>query len=342
MSKKSKKEFERRFQSTIAESLRKVTVSEELRGRVLSRLHGTNPELPEGWDEACSEDFADRLSSAVQRSQEWAPEDVAVLRAEAVVSAEMKVNVLSERAVGALLQGHDAPECLNETPTPEDKLRFAETLRTEIKRSTGELTAPEETHQKLLGALRGEIRVARTIIPFPSKTQWRRGLSALTSLAAGFAIVFLTLFGSADVALANSVRADHQMCCRKAMGMQDTASRQLKAMMETQYGRVPVPPIDSSWTLRVSQICQTDQGKPMVHLLYTRLGEDEKVESMSFHFIPDQGTEKEKLNLNSEEVQDLSNGDFPVIAWLEGGWVCTACSPDLDAGTLKEVASPGL
>jgi len=345
MSEIQKKEFDSKFQAALSGHLQQVTASGDLRSRILASLKESTESLPPAdLDETVLSEFETSLSKAIQLSQDVAPESSVVLRTEAKMSAELKKNILSERSVSALIEGAETPAELESVPVPAEKVRFIEKLRSEITRSSGELVASEEVRKRILDSLSAGTRQRSGLIPFPSKSQWRRGLSTLTSLAAGFALVFLTLFGSADVALANSVRADHQHCCRGAMAASDGAppSAEAKAMLDGPYGPVPVPPIDDSWKLRVSKICKTEQGQPMVHLLYTRIGEDDKMESLSFHFLPDQAQEKSRLKLKSQDVEEISGGDFPVIAWLAGGWVCTACSDDMDVDTLKQQANPGL
>lgn len=298
-------------------------------------------EPPEGVTEEVATHFQGCLSEAVARSQDWAPEDELVLRTEASVSAEMGQNVLSERAVGALVAGETPPEELQKHPVPEEKLRFVETLRSEIKRSTGELKAPVEVREAIVKRLDEEMGSGKgQLIAFPTRAQWKRGLSALTSLAAGFAVLFVTLFSSADAALANSIQWDHENCCRAVMAKQGKqAPRGVKAMLQSAYGEVPQPPVGDSWDLRMSNVCRTEDGKPMIHLLYSRVDEQGELETMSFHFIPDKFTKKENLSLSTDEVKDISKDDFAVVAWLEGEWVCTASSPDLDSQILKSEAS---
>ena len=73
----------------------------------------------------------------------------------------------------------------------------------------------------------------------------------------------------------------------------------------------------------------------MVHWLYARTNEENKQETMSMHFIPKKYCDTKSAKLSRETVQALSDDNFPVVAWMEGDWVCTACSPDLDMAALR-------
>jgi hypothetical protein len=345
MSEQDKNEFDEQFQSAISASLKKVTVSDDLRQKLMGRLQTQSQEsVPEGLSEEVASNFEHRLAQAVQKSQDWSPDNKVVLQAEATVSAEMGRNVLGERSVHALVDGAHPPADLNGMETPADKIKFLKAVRSEVRRSTQELTAPETVRQGVMKALEGERPSSRgKVIAFPSKAQWSRGVKTLTSLAAAFALVFLTIFSSADAALANSVRADHKMCCDKALKMQpDGPPSGMKAMLQSKYGPVPTAPIDDSWSLRISNVCRTDDGQPMVHLLYTRDGKDGELESISFHFLPDMdGKRADKYSLNESKPHAVSEGDFPVMGWTEGNWVCTACSPELDGEQLKLAFADG-
>ena len=346
MSEKEKNEFEAQFQSAISASLKKVTASDEFRNKLMGRLQAeSRKSLPDGLSEEVASDFEHRLSQAVHRSQDWAPEDEVALRTESAVSAELGRNVLSERSVNSLLDGASPPPTLEGLDTSEEKIKFLHTFRSEVRRTTQELTAPRWVREKVVAALESEKPSSRgKVIAFPTRAQWSRGVKTLTSLAAAFALVFLTIFSSADAALANSVRADHKMCCDKALKLQpDGPPSGLKAMLQSKFGPVPVPPVDDSWGLRISKVCLADDGQPMVHLLYTRDGKDGQLESISFHFLPDQnGRRASKYSLEESSVHEISEGDFPVLGWTEGDWVCTACSPELDAEQMKNVLSSSL
>lgn len=346
MSDQEKIEFDEQFQNAISASLKKVTVSDELRQRLMGRLQAESRDsIPEGLSEEEATDFEHKFAQAVHKSQEWAPEDQIALRTESAVSAEIGRNVLSERSVHALLEGAEEPAELAKSQTPPEKVQYLKALRAEVRRSTQELKAPDSVRDKVIKALEDEKPASGSkVIAFPSRAQWSRGLKTLTSLAAAFALVFLTIFSSADAALANSVRADHKMCCDKALKLQPNGPPSgLQAMLQSRYGPVPVPPVDESWDLRISKVCQCDDGQPMVHLLYTRDGKDGKLESISFHFLPDQdGKRADKYELTETKLHAISEGDFPVIGWVEGDWVCTACSPELDAEQMKAVFAGGL
>ena len=346
MSEQEKNEFDAQFQNAISASLKRVTVSDELRNKLMGRLQTESREsVPEGLSEELASDFEHRLARAVQKSQEWAPEDKVALRTESALSVEMGRNVLSERSVHALLDGAEPPVEFSKVEAPADKVKFLKSVRSEVRRTTQELTAPKSVRAGVMKALELEQPSSRgKVIAFPSKAQWSRGVKALTSLAAAFALVFLTIFGSADAALANSVRADHKMCCDKALKLQpDGPPSGIKAMLQSKYGAVPVPPVDETWNLRVSNVCHADDGQPMVHLLYTRDGDNGELESISFHFLPDQdGKRAEKYALTESKLHEISEDDFPVIGWTEGDWVCTACSPELSADELKQAFAGGI
>lgn len=336
MNNEHKKQFEHQFQAAISQTLRQVSATDDVRSRILHRLKQEPvPTLPVDLSEEKSQQFQDRLSEAVHRSQEQAPDDRLVLRIETALSRELQQDLLSERAVAALLGEEASVQPLVGFSLSQEKTAFIHSLRAEIARTTQKRITPIQTRTRVLQALTTAQRPASKIIPFPSRGQWARGLSALTSLAAGFAILFVTLFTSADVALANSVRADHVSCCRGASITQDSSAEEVQAILESEFGPVPVPPVDSSWVLRVSRICQTEEGKPMVHLLYMRANGENNSESMSMHFIPKKHYDINSTKLSGETVQPLSDDNFPVVAWTEGDWVCTACSPDLDMTSLR-------
>lgn len=78
----------------------------------------------------------------------------------------------------------------------------------------------------------------------------------------------------------------------------------------------------------------------MVHLLYTRDGKNGERDTISFHFLPTSQNSKDGLSLTTNSVKNISDSDdFPVIGWLDGNWICTVCSNDLDLATLKQVAA---
>ena len=341
------KEFEQRLSDAISTSLSQRSAPSDLRARLLGRLEEEEKSLLKKPDLSEEEalQFERSLSRAVERSQEWSPEDEVVVRTEVSLSAEFNQDFLSERSVGYFLDSANDRSGLKNIEINPEKLRFLQAVRSEVKRSTGELVAPESLRRSILASLElgdspPKIQTApeNKVVALPTRSQWKRAVGVLSSLAAGFAIVVLTLFGSADVALANSVRADHKTCCKSALQMQRNGPPSgLQAMLESKYGKVPVPPVDESWKLRISKICRTDDGQAMVHLLYTREIEDEKLESLSFHFFPDdEGKRNEQYSVNEESVHILTDGEFPVVAWKEGDWVSTACSPELDAETLKK------
>ena len=348
MNENSKLEFEEKFNSAVTAGLKKSVVSDALRSKILSRLEGESKiALPEGVTEQSSLDFQERLSVAVHKSQDWAPEDVVILRAESRLSGELKKNILSERSVGALAAGHEAPPSLSSAPVPEEKLRFVQTLRDEIKRTTAELKASEEVRAQIKTRLDEEntqtSKNDKKVLAFPTRTQWKRGISALGSLAAGFAIMFVTLFGSADVAMANSIQTDHQTCCQSIkIHNKEQSVKYIQSDVPSEFANAPAPPVDSSWELQFSEVCESEKGETMIHHIYSRPGDEENaVETLSFHFFPELAAERGNFRLEQDKTKDISSDDFAVIAWLEGDWVCTASSSELDSESLaNELPTP--
>ncbi|MFA5504992.1 MAG: hypothetical protein WC314_11200 [Vulcanimicrobiota bacterium] len=223
-----------------------------------------------------------------------------------------------------------------------EKLEFEEAMRAEVGRSYQKIKAPEEVRNRVLQALQEEAPPSPKVIPLPTRAQWNRGVKTLASLAAAFALVFLAIFSSADAVLASSVRADHKHCCDRAMQVSPNRQTRGLAAIQSRYDSLPATPVDESWELRVSGVCYTEDGQPMVHLLYTRDGGQGNLQSISFHFLPDQGGQRpNKYSLEQQELHLIAEGDFPVVGWMEGNWVCTACSPELDAETLKKAFSAG-
>lgn len=325
--------FEHNFREAIQKSLACSSAPEGVRSRLLARLsESALSPSPEGVDEQVCTLFQARLSEATRRSQDWAPEDSVVLKTEVALSKEMGRDCLSERAVGAALEG---PSCDTET-VDRSKLKFVQAVRQEIKRSSGELKAPAEVRERVVSRLKSESGSSpRKVLPFPTAAQWRRGMSALATLAAGFVLVFVTLFGSADVALANTVRRDHQNCCRMAL-MSNGKKCQPKAALEKEFGPIPRSPLDSSWKLILAQECHGEEGQKMVHMLYLR---DKKMggkETLSLHFFPDPQHKGPSLDLKEKSPTVLTDEGFPVLGWLDGDWICTACSPDLSSAELAK------
>lgn len=329
----SKEAFEDSFREALSKSFQSTGAPEGLRKRLLERLSTVERRpLPDGVDEGAVSVFQERFSLAVHRSNDWSPEEALSLRVEAKVGAEIGRDCFSERSVGALVEGAPNPSEMSVSP---EKLRFVSSLRGEIRRSSGELKAPETARRRIEEALRAEARPVTRVVPFPTKAQWKRGLSALTTLAAGFALVFITLFGSTDVALANTVRRDHKSCCRWALDSDGKACQPMSAL-EGRFGSVPKPRLDSSWKLMLSQVCHGDGGRPMIHMLYSRPGADGLTRTLSLHFIPDRERDNEDLKLKENQPSRISDDGFPVLGWREGDWICTACSPDLGLEELSE------
>lgn len=334
MSDQAKQEFEQRLSEAVAASLGSVRPTDELRGRLLERLSAERVSSVPGSEESVQQ-FERRLAEVVKASQQLAPPDSLVLRVESALGRELGHNVMSERSAAALLEGEDQPEG---PPLESGKFRFLNSLRAECRRANEQITAPDSVRRSVLAALdRASTKPADNLVVFPGRSVWKKSLSALTSLAAGFAIVLFTLFGSADVALANSVRSDHRNCCKRALTAPPSPPSTLENALESRYGAVPVPPVDSTWQLRVSKMCMAENGQPMLHLLYTRPNEKGETTSMSLHFLPlDRSNQNNKYRLKDEGVQVLDEREgFPVVAWTEGDWLCTACSPELSGEELR-------
>lgn len=73
----------------------------------------------------------------------------------------------------------------------------------------------------------------------------------------------------------------------------------------------------------------------MVHYVYARPGADGKVETISIHFIPPAADSKGMKVGKPDSIREIADGEFPVVAWQQGYWLCAACSPDLDAKALR-------
>jgi hypothetical protein len=101
-------------------------------------------------------------------------------------------------------------------------------------------------------------------------------------------------------------------------------------MRESQSGEVPPAEVASGWVLVASKVCQTDDGRPMIHNVYMRGGR-----TLSLHFLPPEGSGDRE----STSPREIAGDDFPVMAWEESGWTVTACSTDLDAAGLASTVS---
>lgn len=328
----SKEAFEHSFLEVVSHSFSSQRAPEDLKKRLTERLSAEDRlPLPEGVDEQVASSFQDRLSMALHRCCDQSPDGSVALRVEAEITSLTGRDSFSERSIWALVQGSQVP---TDAGIPREKLRFVSGLREAVRRSVVEQRASESVRLRIEEALKSQDRTTAKTVEIASKKQWRRGLSALTTLAAGFALIFLTLFGSTDVALANTVRRDHKNCCPGALKSGGNACRPL-SVLESRFGSLPKPRINASWKLILSQVCQDEGGRPMIHMLYSQPGPDDRARTLSLHFIPLQEGSDEKLRLKENQPVRISDEGFPVLGWREGSWICTACSPDLELQELR-------
>jgi hypothetical protein len=336
MSQEQKEKFEQSLQAAIKTSLNASAASAAVRERLLQSLAAqktqTASTLPAGLREERLAEFEDSLARAVSRSQQWAAPDQTAARVEAAVSEQAGVDLRSERSL------HLAD------PSESDKARYLSALRGAICTSQQSVQAPSACRHRIEQALREATRSASDpqssksqaspaapafpkVVPLPTPARrplWKRALVATASLAAGFAFLMGSLIGGADQALAETVRADHQRCCSALSG---TEMKRCASYDSKLYGPLPEPPISSEWVRVASRMCHGGKGEPMIHNVYLR--EDGK--AVSIHFLP---PAEETPKADSSAPQEIAGGSFPVMAWQSGGWTVTACSSDLDSGSL--------
>lgn len=268
------------------------------------------------------------------------------------MSDEPKVQ-FEQTLQGAIKASLDGRRC-----QPEVRARLLERLARETKRAPagikeGELarfeaamvcavraqqsrTAPPELRQAVLEAVQRASTTAVTTAPPESapaapraskvaalhvRPRWKRALTAAATIAAGFALFFGTLMGGAEEALAESVRQDHKRCC-ESLKASEMAS--CPPFNSAEFGPLPQTRVTGGWTLVASRMCRTTEGGPMVHNVYLRDGA-----TISLHFLPPSAAAKP-----DSKPRQIAQGEFPVIAWESSGWTVTACSSDLDMGTL--------
>lgn len=330
-----KANFEKKFCSAIQASLRDEAVHARLKGRVMDLLNSASSAPASSLaNEPQASEFEYRLSQAVAESSQWSPPDEVILATQSRLSGQLQVDLHEERAVWAF--NALTEEERSEYSPSSSKSRFLENWSQTFRSAVTERTAPAAVSQRVLARLikdgMGQGVAGRgQVIAFPAKPIVRRALAAMATLAAGFTFLVVTLFTSADSALANSVRADHQQCCRAAMA-RVSDGKPISEMLESEFGPVPVAPLDSSWELKVSRVCRNSSGQAMIHLLYAK-DFNGKTKRLSFHYLPN-STNSTTVQEN-REIRQLTQDDFPVLAWTEGKWTCTICSPDLDAASLK-------
>lgn len=160
---------------------------------------------------------------------------------------------------------------------------------------------------------------------------WKRGLAAVASLAACTILLWGTLVGSSQRALADSVRRDHTHCCQ---GLKGATTGHCASLKNSAFGPLPPSPVNQEWTLVASKMCEDQNDQPMIHNVYTSHGK-----TLSIHFIP---SEKTRFTTQAITPQEIAAEGFPVFAWCCKGWTITACSEDLSADQLNHalVATP--
>lgn len=268
------------------------------------------------------ERFEERLTQAVSKSlTEVAPPDGLRQRLLARLAKEPTVEM---------------PEGLTESVSTEFDRAFSAAVRASVTA----IKAPETTRQRVLNALDESVtrkQPENTVTPiFWSRTPWKQGLAALTSVAAGFAFLFLSLISSTEPALASSISSDHKTCCQRSHEPINPASQDQRRLLEEQFGELPVPTVGSDWTLTHSRLCPGLAGEPMVHLLYSKENDEGKLVTVSLHFIPKKG-QGESVSVAHESAREMDGATIPIIAWQDGEWICTACSTDLSTDELMQM-----
>jgi hypothetical protein len=323
MSQDQKEQFEESFQGAVRASLKACRADAGLRARLLATLAnqpaGHSP--PAGLEESELHRFETALGAAVQQSQEWAAHDSVALRVETVVGQEAGQDMLSERSVRSL-PSVSADRSL--------KARYLQALTSQVKRALEARIAPPECRRRIEAAIATAATAQVTksspkVTPLRSRSRWKQGLVAVASVAAGFALIFGTLVGGAEKALADTVRKDHQRCCSALKG---TAMQRCASYQSSIYGPLPRAGVAPQWTLVASRMCHAPDGGPMVHNVYLQ---NEK--TLSLHFLP---PEQPGSGKTSTTPRQIANGEFPVMSWEAEGWTVTACSTDLDTTTLAQ------
>lgn len=324
MNQDPKEQFEKSFQVALKASLSSPRAGDAMRERLRGALAAESARAPRDVDELELQEFEDAVSRAVAESQQWACEDCLALRVESAVSQEAGRELLSERAVLADPSAQGA------------RARYLNAFRSSLKASQRAIVAPASCRARIEAALQAESAQARTtasgptanskVVPLPiserptGRPLWKRALATGASLAAGFALLFVSLLGGADKALAETVRKDHLRCCGALSGAPMKSCASYRSEL---YGELPAPPV-KSWTLVASRMCHDEQGHPMIHNVYFQGGK-----KLSVHFLPPANEDRQ-----SSRPHAIAGGDFPVLAWQSGGWTVTACSQDLDMETL--------
>lgn len=334
MNQDSQEQFEQALQAAVQASLRGRRVAGDgLRSRLLDALSAEAARAPSGLEEQSLAGFESALSQAVNRSQDWAPDDSVVLRVESAVSQAAGRDLRSERSL------HDAQD----SDADPARIRYLVALRGAINSSQSALVASAQCRTRIEAVLKAETvsSEARIVVPEAKPSEpseksnvaplpiserrsgrpfWKRALATTATLAAGFALIFVSLLGGADKALADSVRKDHLRCCSALSGAPMKSCASYRSSL---YGELPAPPV-KGWELVASRMCHDEQGNPMIHNVYFLNGK-----KLSIHFIPPIAGDTE-----SKPVHEIGDGEFPVLAWEASGWTVAACSKDLDLETL--------
>ena len=318
MSQSHQEQFEQSFQQAVQASLKTGRACPEFRARLVEALaQQAPPTPPAGLSEEVSGTFQERLNEEVHQSQQWAADDDVCHRVETALSDEAKQDLLSERS-------------RHRHPDQSEKSRYLETFRQQISLSQQRLVAPDSCRTKVLEALRQEQE--SKVVPLPVRSPkrlgpsfWKRALLGVGSVAAGFAFLMGTLVGSAEKVLADSVRQDHQRCCS---AVKSSTMKRCASVEDSDFGPLPKAKLAQGWELVASKVCRDGQDKPMVHNVYA----NQERQTISLHFWPVQSQPRSEGK--TQAPRELAGDDFPVLAWDCQGWTITACSNDVDAGTL--------
>ena len=320
MSGSSKERFENAFRHAVSSSLAQGQASEAMRARLFAALEQADSKAPEGvLAEECDR-FTQALSSAVERSQDWATQDQLAHRVETALGQEFSCDLRSERSVRF-------------QPDDGAKSRYLQALGQAVRESQQMKTAPESCRQKVLQGLKDlQSQTVSTpkVVSLPKTpssalrpSRWKQMMIGIGSVAAGFALLMGTLMGSADQAMAASVRQDHQRCCS---AMKSSEMKRCASLSDSDFGPLPTATVAAGWDLVASKVCHDGQGKPMIHNVYAR---DKK--TISLHFWPPQA---KPAQAKAKAPRQIAGDGFPVLAWDAQGWTITACSDDVDSNTL--------
>lgn len=332
MSDEAKVQFEQTLQGAIKASLDGRRCQPEVRSRLLQRLAQASERAPAGIDEGELARFEAAMAQAIQESQRGLVDGAVSQRVEAALGQATSRDLRSEQTVTAGLETSRTDETLANDP----KARYLLALQGAVSRSHQSRITPLPLRQNILKALGSasaltgsgaEVAPGKAapqtakVVHLQARPRWRRALTAAATIAAGFALFFGTLMGGAEEALAESVRQDHKRCC-ESLKASEMAS--CPPFNSAEFGPLPPTQVTSDWTLVASRMCRTAAGGPMVHNVYLRDGA-----TISLHFLPSSAAAKP-----DSVPRQIAQGEFPVIAWESSGWTVTACSSDLDMGTL--------